>query len=114
MQSEMRERLRIAAAALSELAGESLERARARLIDLSDAMSASSVRHVEHRRVAMESAAARLHVQSPLATLERGYTLVRTSEGKTVRSVKSLEHGADVDVVFRDGVAGVTVHRVPS
>lgn len=114
MQSEMRERLRIAATALSELAGESLERARARLIDFSDAMTASSVRHVERRRMAMENAAARLNVQSPLATLERGYSLVRTPEGKTVRSVKSLEQGTDVDVVFRDGVAGVTVQRVPS
>jgi exodeoxyribonuclease VII large subunit len=62
----------------------------------------------------MESAAARLNVQSPLATLERGYSLVRTPEGKTVRSVKTLERGSDVDVVFRDGVAQVTVQQVPS
>ena len=114
METEMREQLRIAAATLSELAGESLERARARLIDLSDSMASSSVRHVERRRSTMETAAARLNVQSPLATLDRGYSLVRTPEGKTVRSVKSLEPGADVDVVFRDGVAGVTVQRVPS
>jgi exodeoxyribonuclease VII large subunit len=114
LQAEMRERLRLAAATLSELAGESLERARARIVDLADAMSSSSVRHVQQGRIAMESAAARLNVQSPLATLERGYSLVRTPEGKTVRSVKTLERGSDVDVVFRDGVAQVTVQQVPS
>jgi exodeoxyribonuclease VII large subunit len=113
MQSEMRERLRMAAATLSELTGECLERARARVLETGETISAASVRHVEKRRGVLENAAARLHVQSPLATLDRGYALVRTPDGKTVRSVRSLEVGADVDVVFRDGVAGVTVQRVP-
>jgi exodeoxyribonuclease VII large subunit len=113
LQSEMRERLRMAAATLSELTGECLERARARVLEAGETMSAASVRHVEKRRGVLENAAVRLNLQSPLATLDRGYALVRTPDGKTVRSVRSLEAGADVDVVFRDGVAGVTVQRVP-
>ena len=69
----------------------------------------ASTRRIERRRLELESAAGRLNALSPLATLERGYTIVRTPDRHTVRSVTQIERGANVDLVFRDGVASATV-----
>ena len=111
VQAELRERLRAVAGLFAGLATDHVARAR---IDASDAvrrLSAGGVRHVERRRLQVESAAGRLNALSPLATLERGYAIVRTATGKTVRSVRAIGAGDDVDLVFGDGVARATIDR---
>lgn len=109
VQAELREWVREAAATLSGLAGKHVERARARAEDVSRRISAGAVRRLELRRAGLEAAAGRLNALSPLATLERGYAIVRGRDGRTIRSVSQLHHGAEIDIVLRDGVAGATV-----
>jgi exodeoxyribonuclease VII large subunit len=50
-------------------------------------------RLVERRRGALSAAAGRLHALSPLAVLERGYSVARTSEGRVLRRVEELPRG---------------------
>jgi exodeoxyribonuclease VII large subunit len=90
--------------------------ARARL-DASDAVrrvSDGAVRHVDRRRQKVESGAGRLNAVSPLVTLDRGYAIVRTEKGRTVRSVHALRAGQEVELVFRDGGATATIDGAAS
>jgi exodeoxyribonuclease VII large subunit len=66
---------------------------------------------VERKRAALESAAGRLSVLSPLATLERGYAIVRTEEGQLLASTEQAHDGARIDVRVADGSFGARVER---
>ena len=112
VQAELRERLRESAEALSALALERVTRAQARTADVARGIARGASRRIEHGRLQLESSAARLNALSPLATLDRGYAIVRTPAGRTVRSVDRLEPGALVELVLRDGSAAATVDRV--
>ena len=112
VQSEMRERLRGTAAVLSELTADHVARARTVAAEAARRIAVGAARRVDRRRLELQSAATALNALSPLATLERGYAIVRSDEGKTVRSVRALEPGSAVDLVLRDGVARATVDRV--
>jgi len=48
---------------------------------------------------------------SPLAVLERGYSLTRTAEGRLVRSVKDAAEGAGLVTQVRDGKIESVVKR---
>jgi exodeoxyribonuclease VII large subunit len=109
VQSELRERLRASAAALSVLAAQQVAQARVAATDVARRITHASAQGIERRQLAVEFAAGRLNALSPLATLERGYAIVRTGDRRTVRSVTALEPGAAVDLVFRDGIASATV-----
>jgi exodeoxyribonuclease VII large subunit len=69
-------------------------------------------RRTERGRLQLESTAGKLNALSPLATLDRGYTIVRSADRRTLRSVNDVTPGDDVEVVFRDGSAAATVARV--
>jgi exodeoxyribonuclease VII large subunit len=112
VQSEMRERLRGTAAVLSGLTADHVARARTVAAEAARQIAGGAARRVDRRRLELQSAASALNALSPLATLERGYAIVRSVGGKTVRSVRALEPGSAVDLVFRDGVATATVDRV--
>lgn len=112
VQSELRERLRMSAQTLGALAAERLASARARAADHSRVLALDAGRRVERRRLQLESSGRRLHALSPLATLDRGYAILRTIDGRTVRSVDGIEPGTHVEVVLRDGIAAATVDRV--
>jgi exodeoxyribonuclease VII large subunit len=112
VQSELRERLRMSAAMLSALASERVARARTAAADHSRGLAQRAARRVERRRLQVESSAGRLHVLSPLATLDRGYAIVRTDDKRTVRSIDGLRPGTHVEVVLRDGTAAATIERV--
>jgi exodeoxyribonuclease VII large subunit len=75
-------------------------------------IAGGAARRVDRRRLELHAAANGLNALSPLATLDRGYAIVRSDDGRTVRSVQALEPGSAVDLVFRDGVAAATVGRV--
>ncbi len=66
---------------------------------------------VERRRAAVERSAAKLRTLSPLATLERGYAIVR-HEGTVVRSSAMLAAGDDIDVRLAEGGFSGTVGEV--
>jgi len=112
VQSELRERLRMSAETLRALAAERVASARTRAADHSRGLALGAARRVERRRLQLESSGRRLHALSPLATLDRGYAILRTVDGRTVRSVEGLQPGTHVEMVLRDGTAAATVDRV--
>jgi exodeoxyribonuclease VII large subunit len=54
---------------------------------------------------------ARVRSLSPLATLERGYSVVQDAQGHVVASVSGVDRGAALQVRVADGRLGVTVDR---
>ena len=49
----------------------------------------------------------------PKATLSRGYAIVRTENGRIVRSVGQVKAGEEVDVQVADGRFPATVRSQP-
>ncbi len=97
-----RESLSRALARRLERHGEALERARERL------RSAPALA-VERKRAALESTAGKLRALSPQATLDRGYAVVRTDNGRLVRATGDVTTGAPIDVQVSDGRFGARV-----
>ncbi|MDP2955910.1 MAG: exodeoxyribonuclease VII large subunit [Longimicrobiales bacterium] len=60
-------------------------------------------RLLERRREAVAAAAGRLHALSPLAILERGYSVARTLDGRVVRRVEELPAGRTFQLRVMDG-----------
>ncbi len=92
-----------------------VERFRERLLIASDRM-ASAMRHrIEGAREKNAVNAARLSVLSPLATLERGYSITRSStDDVIIRSSDQLQQGDSVAVTFRHGLANCVVESLES
>ena len=84
---------------------ETLERLSERLV-----RAESTGRAQRAQRLAV--AAKTLHAVSPLATLARGYAVVRDDAGRTVTDVAQLETGDAIAVSLRDGRAEATVEKV--
>ena len=63
---------------------------------------------VERKRAALESAAGKLRVLSPMKTLERGYAIVRT-ESQVVRSAQDVAPGVRVEIALAEGGFGARV-----
>ena len=70
---------------------------------------AAIARRVERGRTDIEHLAARLRVLSPAATLDRGYAVVRTGDGRVVRSPMDVSIGDPLDIRVADGRLGATV-----
>jgi exodeoxyribonuclease VII large subunit len=66
---------------------------------------------LERRRSALDHTGARLQALSPLATLKRGYAIVR-SGAEALRDAAAVEPGDLLDVQLADGSLGATVHEV--
>ena len=67
-------------------------------------------RHLEQRRGRLEMASARLGAVGPLATLSRGYAIVRRDEdGQIIRSKADVGDGDRLRVRVADGSFGATV-----
>ncbi len=82
-----------------------LERCRGRLAELGP-------REVKHARSDLRVLAGRLQALSPLASLERGYSITRTPEGKVVRSADEVAPGDEVQILLRRGRLTGTVTAV--
>src|SRR3954452_8376086 len=65
---------------------------------------------VERKRAALETTAGRLRTLAPLATLERGYAIVRT-DNNVVTTAAAVGEGDRVDVQLKDGTFGARVER---
>ena len=83
---------------------ERLERDRLRL-------RAAPVLLLEHRRVALDHAAARLQALSPRATLARGYAVVR-SGGAAVKDAATVARGSRLEIELATGGLAATVEEV--
>jgi exodeoxyribonuclease VII large subunit len=97
-----------ARAGLGRGARRSLERRRERLVATGTRLERAAGLLVERRRAALDGCAARLRTLSPLATLERGYAIVR-HEGSVVRSAAALAGGDEIDVRLAEGGVSATV-----
>lgn len=90
-----------------------VERFRERLLIASDRMANAMHHRIESTREKNAVNAARLSVLSPLATLERGYSITRShADGLIVRSSDQLEPGDSVAVTFRHGSANCVVETI--
>ena len=91
-----------ARATLGRGARRSLERHGERLSSSAARLRRASSLLVERRRAGLERSAAKLRALSPLATLDRGYAIVRR-EGAVVRSAAALSSGDEIDVRLAAG-----------
>src|SRR5438067_1153196 len=85
-----------------------LERESRRLEQARERLHRAPALAVERKRAALESVAGKLRVLSPLQTLERGYSIVRTESG-VVRSASDVAPGVRVEVALADGGFGARV-----
>jgi exodeoxyribonuclease VII large subunit len=60
------------------------------------------------------SAASRLHASSPASVLSRGYSVVTTDDGRTIRDAAALSRGQIVSMHFHKGSARAKVESVGS
>lgn len=73
-------------------------------VDVAAARLERSIRRrVERRREALNAAAGRLQALSPLAVLERGYSVARSREGEVLRRVVDFPSGRTFVLRVRDG-----------
>jgi exodeoxyribonuclease VII large subunit len=87
------------------------ERDRARLERQAERLRAAPRTLLERRRAALDHAGARLQTLSPLATLSRGYAIVRAGS-QVVREATSVEPGTALDVQLAAGSLGARVEEV--
>jgi exodeoxyribonuclease VII large subunit len=66
-------------------------------------------RGLDRRRGRLAVAAAGLSAVSPLATLARGFAIVRDAEGRLIRSVAQARPGAAITIQLGDGAFGAQV-----
>ncbi|HEX4745278.1 MAG TPA: exodeoxyribonuclease VII large subunit [Gaiellaceae bacterium] len=90
-----------------------LERDRSALARRGERLRAAPRLLLERRRAALDHTGARLQALSPLATLGRGYAIVRAG-GKALRDATEVRRGDPIDVQLATGALGATVEEVRS
>jgi exodeoxyribonuclease VII large subunit len=88
-----------------------VERREQRLTALAERLRASPRLVLERRRTGLDHLGARLQGLSPLATLARGYAIVR-SGGEALRDAAGVSPGDRVEVELASGSLGATVEDV--
>jgi exodeoxyribonuclease VII large subunit len=64
---------------------------------------------LERRKAALEQAASKLDVLSPLQVLGRGYSIVRNAQGRVLRDQAEAEVGDSLQILLREGSLTVSV-----
>ena len=82
-----------------------------RLERLGDRLLTAPRALVERRRAVLDHLGARLQSLSPLATLARGYAVVRAS-GKALREAGAVVPGDRLEIELAAGALGATVENV--
>ena len=80
-----------------------LHRARERLERASIELTAAALRRAEGARSRIARLAGRLDALSPLAVLERGYSIARAADGRVIRTHRDVAAGDDIEVWLRRG-----------
>ena len=107
--AELMRELQTAERRLSHALIKRMDRAKAELQWATSALRNRLVRVGERRRARVAELAGRLHALSPLATLNRGYSLARSSDGRPLTSVSKFSPGMPFSLVLRDGTVPATV-----
>jgi exodeoxyribonuclease VII large subunit len=108
---ELRESLEACRRRLGLSVNRLLERDSTRLARLGDRLHATPRLQLERRRAALDRTGARLQALSPLATLARGYAIVRAG-GEALRDAAAVAPGDRVDVELASGGLGARVEDV--
>lgn len=103
------QRLRALRASLSSGAQRLLEREGQRLERAHERLRAAPVLTVERKRAELEATAGKLRSLSPMATLARGYAVVRTDNDSLVTSAAAVTRGDRIGVQLVDGTFGARV-----
>ncbi|HUF02272.1 MAG TPA: exodeoxyribonuclease VII large subunit [Gaiellaceae bacterium] len=88
-----------------------LERYTAQLARLRERLTASPRLLLERRRTAVDQAGARLQALSPLATMARGYAIVR-ADGEALRDASAVAPGDPLEIRLAVGALGARVEDV--
>ena len=88
-----------------------MDAARQRASDLLDRATRALDESLARRRVLAESAHATLRTLSPMATLERGYAVARTSDGRILRDATEVAAGQPLQVTVARGTVDTRVER---
>ena len=88
-----------------------LDRDGAKLARSRDRLRAAPHLLLERRRAALDRSGARLQALSPLATLGRGYAIVR-ADGTALRAAGAVTRGAELDIELASGRLGARVEEV--
>jgi exodeoxyribonuclease VII large subunit len=86
-----------------------LARDRERLGHARERLRAAPALTVERKRAVLEGLGGRLRALSPLATLQRGYAVVRTDNGNVLLTAAGVSGGDRVTVELGDGMFGARV-----
>lgn len=89
-----------------------LGRERADLRQASTRIDHAASRQLERRTARLEQATTRLRLLDPVRVLQRGFTIVRSSDGKVLPSAARIAVGSEVRLQFRDGRATAQVADV--
>ncbi len=89
-----------------------LDNDRQRTDNLLERLDGAMHLRLERARNRLELAQARLTGVGPLATLSRGYAIVRRPDGRIIRSVQEVAAGDDLAVQVADGEFGVAVKEI--
>ncbi|HYI68027.1 MAG TPA: exodeoxyribonuclease VII large subunit [Candidatus Limnocylindrales bacterium] len=85
--------------------------ARQRASDLLDRAGRALDDRLARRRMLVESASATLRTLSPAATLERGYAVARTADGRILRDATDVTAGQPLHVTLARGTVDTRVER---
>ena len=96
---------------LRRIVRRSLETDRQRIDERQSRARTAILRRIERGRDDVDHLAARLRVLSPAATLDRGYAVVRTPDGRVVRSSDEVAVGAELDIRVAEGRISATVRE---
>ncbi len=80
-----------------------LARQRERLDEARTRLAAALAHRLAVLRLRLDGLRARLEGVGPLATLARGYAIVRDADGRIVRSVQAVQRGARLQITVADG-----------
>jgi exodeoxyribonuclease VII large subunit len=80
-----------------------LARQRERLDEARTRLAAALAHRLAVLRLRLDGLRARLEGVGPMATLARGYAIVRDADGRTVRSVRAVQRGARLQIKVADG-----------
>jgi len=105
--AELRERLERMRVNLHRGAHRATDRHTQRLATARDRLSRAPLLALERKRARIDTVHARLGALSPVATLDRGYAIVRSGE-EVVRAPEQVASGDPLSVRVAEGTFGVT------
>jgi exodeoxyribonuclease VII large subunit len=82
-----------------------------RLVELRQRLLSSIERKLERDRANLRQNGRALHAISPLATLERGYSIIFDANGKVVRSSQGIGEGTPLRARLADGELSLSVRK---